>query len=136
MSETVYIVGVGMTPFGKQMDKSIKDLTREAVTMALKDAGCEAGALQAAFFSNCTQGHMEGQDMIRGEVALRSMGIQGIPVLNIENACASASSALHLAIQYVKARGGGNCPGSRCGEDVFGGQGTHAERVRWRLGCP
>jgi acetyl-CoA acetyltransferase len=103
MSETVYIVGVGMTPFGKRMDKSIKDLTREAVTMALKDAGCEAGALQAAFFANCTQGHMEGQDMIRGEIALRSMGIQGIPVLNIENACASASSALHLAVQYVKA---------------------------------
>ncbi|MHA7680084.1 thiolase family protein [Cupriavidus sp. PET2-C1] len=103
MSETVYIAGVGMTPFGKQIGKSIKDLTREAVTSALKDAGCEARALQGAFFANCTQGHMEGQDMIRGQIALRSMGIQGIPVINVENACASASSALHLAVQYVKA---------------------------------
>jgi len=103
MSETVYIAGVGMTPFGKQIDKSIKDLTRDAVALALKDAGCEARALQGAFFANCTQGHMEGQDMIRGQIALRSMGIQGIPVINVENACASASSALHLAVQYVKA---------------------------------
>ncbi|MGO4151923.1 thiolase family protein [Cupriavidus sp. YAF13] len=103
MSETVYIAGVGMTPFGKRIGKSIKDLTREAVTSALKDAGCEARALQGAFFANCTQGHMEGQDMIRGQIALRSMGIQGIPVINVENACASASSALHLAVQYIKA---------------------------------
>lgn len=103
MSETVYIAGVGMTPFGKQFDKSIKDLTRDAVTSALKDAGCETRALQGAFFANCTQGHMEGQDMIRGQIALRSMGVQGIPVINVENACASASSALHLAVQYVKA---------------------------------
>lgn len=103
MSETVYIAGVGMTPFGKQLDKSIKDLTRDAVTSALKDAGCEARALQGAFFANCTQGHLEGQDMIRGQIALRSMGIQHIPVINVENACASASSALHLAIQYVRA---------------------------------
>ena len=64
--QDVYVVGVGMTPFGKFPDKSIKDLTREAVTAALEDAGLAAEKLDGAFFSNAVQGHMEGQHMIRG----------------------------------------------------------------------
>ena len=99
----IYIAGVGMTAFGKQLDKGIKQLSAEAVTAACADAGCAATAIEAAFFGNCVQGHMEGQDMIRGEVALRAMGIQGIPVVNVENACATASTALHLATTYVTA---------------------------------
>lgn len=102
MTSQVYVVGVGMTPFGKHLDKTVKDLTASATSMALDDAGCSARDIQAAFFANSTQGHMEGQDMIRGQVALRSMGIQGIPMVNVENACASASSAFHLAANYVK----------------------------------
>jgi len=99
----IYIAGVGMTQFGKQIDVSLKELTADAVNEALADAGCTADQLDAAFFGNCVQGHMEGQDMIRGEVALRSMGIQGIPIVNVENACATASTALHMAANYVKA---------------------------------
>lgn len=102
MKEEVFVAGVGMTKFGKHLDKSIKDLTRTAVEQALADAGCEASQLQAAFFSNCTQGHFEGQHMVRGEIALRAMGIQKIPVVNVENACASASTAFHLAVMYVR----------------------------------
>jgi acetyl-CoA acetyltransferase len=70
--------------------------------MAIADAGCTLGDLQAAFFANSTQGHMEHQDMVRGQIALRSIGLQGIPVFNVENACASASSAFHLAVNYVR----------------------------------
>jgi acetyl-CoA acyltransferase len=99
----VYVVGVGMTPFGKFFDKSVKDLTREAVEGALGDAGLEKSALQCAFFANASQAAMEGQFMIPGEVALRSMGIGEIPVTNVENACASASTAFHLAYAQVKA---------------------------------
>ena len=101
MTSHVYVVGVGMTPFGKHLDKTIKGLAASATSMALNDAGCSGKDVQAAFFANSTQGHMEGQDMIRGQIALRSMGIQGIPVVNVENACASASSAFHLAVNYV-----------------------------------
>jgi acetyl-CoA acetyltransferase len=100
--EHVYVVGVGMTPFGRMPDRSIKDLTREAVEAALADAGLAAGALQGAYFANASQGHMEGQQMIRGQVALRAMGIGGIPVVNVENACASGSSALSLAVSFVR----------------------------------
>ena len=101
--ETIYIAGVGMTPFGKLLDQSLKDMTRVAVEGALKDAGIEASQLQAAYFANCVQGHMEGQHMIRGQIALRAMGIGGIPVVNVENACAASSTALNLAVNLLKA---------------------------------
>ena len=101
--ESIYIVGIGMTPFGKMLERSVKDLTREAVTAALRDAGCEAADLQCAYFSNACQGHMQGQQLIRGEIALREIGIQGIPVTNVENACASGSTALHGVMQFLRA---------------------------------
>lgn len=100
--DKVYVVGVGMTPFGKLAEMSIKDLTRSAVQAALDDGGCGASDIQGAFFGNAVQGHMEGQHMIRGQVALRSMGIQSVPVVNVENACASASSALFLAVNFLR----------------------------------
>jgi acetyl-CoA acetyltransferase len=105
--QTVYVVGVGMTPFGRLLDTDIKTMTRQAVDAALSDAGIDgqkgAEAIGAAFFANASQGHMEGQHMIRGQIALRSMGIGQIPVFNIENACASGSAALNLAIAHLKA---------------------------------
>ena len=104
--ETVYVIGVGMTPFGKLSDLSVKDLTRRSVEAALKDAGCRADDLEGAFFANAVQGHMEGQHIIRGQIALREMGIQHIPVVNIENACASASSAFSLAVNFLRAGAG------------------------------
>lgn len=101
--QDIYIVGVGMTPFGRTPDVDIKTMTKQAVSGALADAGIEASALNAAYFSNATQGHMEHQHMIRGQVALRAMGIDKIPVANVENACASASTAFNLAVNFVKA---------------------------------
>ena len=43
--ERVYVVGVSMTPFGKFLDKSVRDLTRKAGADALRDANCEAGQI-------------------------------------------------------------------------------------------
>ena len=99
----VFIAGVGMTQLGKFLDRSVKELTAEAVGEAVADAGLAAGDLQAAYFSNATQGHMEGQEMIRGEIALRTMGVEEIPVVNVENACASGATAFNLAVQYLRA---------------------------------
>ena len=45
--ERVYVAGVSMTPFGKFLDKSVRDLTRKAGTDALRDANCEAGMIDA-----------------------------------------------------------------------------------------
>jgi acetyl-CoA acetyltransferase len=104
--EEIFVVGVGMTPFGRHLDKDIKVLTKEAVSAALADAGLQKEDLGAAFFGNTSQGHMEGQHMIRGQIALRAMGIGRIPVVNIENACASGSSAFVLACNHIKSGAG------------------------------
>ena len=98
----VYIAGVGMTPFGKFLDRSIKDLSRQAVEAALADAGAAKTDVQAAFFANATQSPLEGQHMVGGQIALRDMGFERLPVFNVENACASSSSALNLAFAYVR----------------------------------
>ncbi len=97
----VAIIGAGMTNFGKFLDRSMKDLTREAVDGALGSAGMEKSQLQAAVVGNATAGLITGQEMIRGQVALRDMGIGGIPIINTENACASSSTAFHVAWTYV-----------------------------------
>jgi len=99
----IYVIGAAMTPFGRFLDKSVKQLTSEAVTGALTDAGIEQGVVGAAYFANTTQGVIEGQHLVPGEIALRGMGFEGIPMMNVENACASASSAFHGAYLSVKA---------------------------------
>ena len=102
-SERIWVVGVGMTRFGRWPDRSVKDLAGEAIELAMKDAGCSRDDIEAAFFSNATQGALEGQYMIAGQLALRSAGFEGIPIVNVENACASGSSALHLACTQLRA---------------------------------
>ena len=97
----VYVAGIGMTRFAKQLDRGLKDLTAEAVTVALKDAGQTAGDVQACYFGNAVAGSMTGQEMLAGQFGLRPLGIGEIPVFNVENACASASTAFHLAWQAV-----------------------------------
>ncbi len=93
----VYIVGAGMTRFAKHLDKTEKDLVAQAVRAGLDDAGLAAADLQAAWFSNSMWGYFTEQHCIRGQVALRPLGIQEIPIVNVENACAGASTALHGA---------------------------------------
>jgi acetyl-CoA acetyltransferase len=97
------IAGVGMTRFGKHMDTGLKALGREALLLALTDAGIDKDAIEAAFVGNAMAGLVTGQECIRGQVVLRSAGIGAIPVVNVENACASASTALHQASAMVSA---------------------------------
>ncbi len=99
----VYVVGVGMTRFGRHRGFSIKDLTKDAVSLAMRDANANLTDLKAAFFSNTSQSVIEGQHMIGGEIALRHAGIERIPVINAENACASGATAFNLAFAYLKA---------------------------------
>ncbi|MCX7171078.1 MAG: thiolase family protein [Proteobacteria bacterium] len=100
--QNIYIVGVGMTHFGRHLDLTEKQLTALAVEDALSDAVCERKSVGAAFYGNCGQGYMQGQHCIRGQVALLPMGLQSIPVVNVENACASASTAFHMACAYLQ----------------------------------
>ncbi|KAG1434209.1 hypothetical protein G6F57_021688 [Rhizopus arrhizus] len=104
-----FTAGVGITRVDKQPEKRVKDLVRDAVTQALADAGCDAADLHAADFATAGQGPIEGQYMVAGQVALKVMGIVGIPVTNIENACASSSTALNAAHLYVESGAGDIC---------------------------
>ena len=96
-----YILGVGMTRFGRHVERTMKSLAGEAVVGALEDAAARPEAVQAAFVGNAVQGLISGQECVRGQIVLRECGLGGIPMVNVENACASASSALHLAWQAV-----------------------------------
>ena len=99
----VAVIGVGMTRFGKLPEKGIKDLVREAATAALADAGVEKADLDAAYVGSAVAGLMTGQEQIRAQVTLAAMGIERIPMYNVENACASSSTALNLAWTAVGA---------------------------------
>lgn len=99
----IYIIGVGMTRFDKFPDKSVRTMAEHATQLALDDAGLDKRDLQAIFFSNSFWGMFSNQHSIRGQVVMRGMGIDKIPVINVENACAGASTALHLAYSGIRA---------------------------------
>ena len=105
-TEPAWVVGVGMTPFAVRREASVKDLTREAVTGALRDAGAQLADIDAAYFGNTVQAVLEGQVVVAGQMALRSMGFERIPMVNVENACATAATALHQAVLHVRSGAG------------------------------
>jgi len=93
----VYVIGVHTTKFGKCFEKTHKEFAAETVDGCLKDAQIGKEDLQALWFSNSSWGQREFQICIRGQVALREYGIDGIPITNVENACAGGSTAFHNA---------------------------------------
>jgi acetyl-CoA acyltransferase len=103
MTCDVEIVGVGMHEFGRHPDRSLKDLARVAVIRALVDAGLGVKDVQAAYSANAMAGLLQGQEMIRGQATLREIGMERVPILNVENACASGSSALRQAVLAIRA---------------------------------
>nr|WP_314526447.1 thiolase family protein [uncultured Pseudomonas sp.] len=99
----IYVVGVGMTPFGRLLERSVYDMVAEAVGLALKDAGATTADVGSVYYSTMTNGMLQGQTGIPGPIAMRRLGIQGVPVFSVENACASGSSAFNLATLALRA---------------------------------
>jgi acetyl-CoA acetyltransferase len=97
------VAGVGMTRFAKHRDAGLKQLGAEAARAAVADAGLELGDLEAAWVGNCAAGLVTGQESVRGQVILDAMGVGRIPIVNVENACASGSTALREACAFVSA---------------------------------
>ena len=102
----IYVAGVGMTPFGRLLGRTVYDLVGEAVGLALKDAGCGTQDIGSAFYGTLTNGLFQGQTAIPGPIAMRRLGIEGVPVFTVENACAAGSSAFNLATLALRA---GSC---------------------------
>jgi acetyl-CoA acetyltransferase len=89
-----------MTLFGKQPERSLRELGEEAIFLALKDAGVSPGNINAAWCGNVL-GSLCGQQAGVGQLALEQLGITGIPVVRVENACSSASFAFKEAYMAV-----------------------------------
>src|ERR1700712_119999 len=99
--QNAYVIGVGMTRFGKHLGRSLNSLAREAIKQALDDAGIEASQLNAAWMGTGAAPVITGQVCIAGEAVLRGMGVGRIPVINVENACATSSTAFQQACTMV-----------------------------------
>jgi len=97
MPTRVRVQGVGVVPFGRHLGRTLASLTAEAAEAALKDAGLVVDDIDVVFFSNSVAGITTGQEAIRGQTALREAGLLGKAIFNVENACASGSSAFALA---------------------------------------
>jgi len=98
MSRTVYVVGVGMTKFEKPGSREwdYPDMAREAGTRALEDAGIPFAAVEQACVGYCYG------DSTCGERAVYTLGLTGIPIYNVNNNCATGSTALFMAKQFVE----------------------------------
>jgi acetyl-CoA acetyltransferase len=97
---SVYVAGVGSTTFGKHLDRSLRSLGAEAVAKALADAGLSGKDIQAGYCGNAL-GAMLQEETGVGQHVLWEVGMSGLPIVNVENACASGSTAVHLGWQGV-----------------------------------
>ncbi|MER5487901.1 beta-ketoacyl synthase N-terminal-like domain-containing protein [Streptomyces sp. NPDC002812] len=93
-----YIVGVGMTKFEKpeSRDWQYWDMAKEAGDAALADAGIDYGLVEQVPVGYCFQASTAGQR------AAYELGLSGVPVYNVNNNCATGSTALMMARQFVE----------------------------------
>ncbi len=93
MMRDVYIIGAGMTQFGKHLERSLRDLGREACLLAIQDSGVTPKEVEAGYCGNALAPAIQGETGV-GQNVFWEVGISGIPIVNMENACASGSTAL------------------------------------------
>lgn len=97
MGTRLWVTGVGAVVFGRHLDRTLRSLSEEAAMAAVKDSGLSVDEIDVVFFSNSVAGIVTGQEAIRGQTSLRGTGLLGKAIFNVENACASGSSAFILA---------------------------------------
>lgn len=93
----VHVLGVGMTRFGKHPDKTATDLGAEALMEAIGDAGIDPRAIGAAYCGHVYQG------MVTGQRILAQVGLAGLPLTNVENACSSGATAIRESSLAIRA---------------------------------
>lgn len=103
MKQNAVVAGVGMTRFGKHLDRGLADLAHEAIRAALDDAGIAIGDVQAVWAGTAGASVITGQVCIAGQAIVRSLGLGDVPVVNVENACATSSTAFQQACSFVTA---------------------------------
>lgn len=98
MARKVFVVGVGMTKFEKpgSRDWDYPDMAKEAGSKALADAGIPYDSVEQACVGYCYGESTCGQRAVYG------LGLTGIPIYNVNNNCATGSTALFMAKQFVE----------------------------------
>ena len=91
----VVILGVGMTNFGRFPEKPVPKIGAEAVVAALNDAGVEWKKIPMMYCAHAAGRSVDGQ-LVEAEI-----GHIGIPVVNVNNACAGGNTSIFLAYQAV-----------------------------------
>src|SRR6516225_2073384 len=89
--QDIYLTGGAMTVFGRHLGVMAPELAQEAILKAIEDAGVRIEEIQAIYCANVLGG------MILGQLIVRDLGFKGIPVYNVENACASGATGVHMA---------------------------------------
>jgi acetyl-CoA acyltransferase len=100
-SNTVIVAGGAIGRFARYTDLSLVQIATPVIQAALQTTGVEASDIQAAFVGNAFGGAIIDQESILAQVLLSPVGITGIPVRTIKNACSSGSDAVHLAWSAV-----------------------------------
>ncbi|OGB03569.1 MAG: lipid-transfer protein [Burkholderiales bacterium RIFCSPHIGHO2_12_FULL_69_20] len=124
MTQAVHVVGVGMIPFTKPgASEAYPAMGAQAARLALDDAGIDYDLVQQAYV-----GYVFG-DSTAGQAALYGVGLSGIPIVNVNNNCATGSTALWLARQAV-ASGAADCVLALGFEQMVPGalKGTYTDR--------
>jgi benzoylsuccinyl-CoA thiolase BbsB subunit len=91
----VFVAGTGMIRFGRYPDKLLEDFVPPAIEEALTDSAIDPRRLDVAIFGNSNGGRVAGQRV------LRELSLTGMPILNVENACAGGGTALHVGWMAV-----------------------------------
>lgn len=87
----VSIIGAGLVPFGKYPEKTLADIAWPAVKQAIVESGLKKKDIEATYCGTALGGMMAGQRI------LKKVGLTGLPIINIENACSSSSTAFREA---------------------------------------
>ena len=98
----VAVIGTGMTPFGRHLDRTHTDLAQAAIGEAMRDAGIAVENLDTAIYANVVQAFIAGEMSIPSEYAWRPLGIEGVRSFHVEAACASGTMAFHLAYDLIR----------------------------------
>lgn len=91
----VNVIGAGLSPFGKYPEKTLAEIGWPAVRQAIIEAGVDPRSVGAVYCGTGLGG------MLAGQRVMKSLGITGMPIVNVENACSSSSSALRQAWMAV-----------------------------------
>lgn len=97
MEKRAVVAGVGITPFGTFPEKPFTDLSRDAIEMALKDANMSFKDIEVVFGVNSFLSKSTA-----GVMATESLGRMGIPIMDVDAACAGAASALGIMKDLIE----------------------------------